>query len=203
MSLLYLWRRDLELLTNLFPVRHKYICDALVRTMGGRRISQLRKFAKIYDIVPFWFGANPREFYSWNSKIWFRKTDISPFSKAHIGWEIFREEWNVEIPCWVITCDPLFERILVSYKYLNKLMSLRWKGFRCAKPFPWIHHCANTNAICLVIAPFRLPLTWMIFFFYIMSRLNCHSEPITVYGKNSETVARWGVRTLSRLGFHG
>ena len=73
MSLLYLWRRYLELLTNLFLVRHKYICDALVRTMGGRRISQLRKFAKIYDIVPFWFGANPREFYSWNSKIWFRK----------------------------------------------------------------------------------------------------------------------------------
>ena len=40
------------------------------------------------------------------------------------------------------------------------------------------------------------------FFFYIMSRLNCHSEPITVYGKNSETVARRGVRILSRLGFH-
>ena len=88
-------------------------------------LNQLRKFAKIYDIMSFGFGANPREFYSWNSKILFRKTDISSFSKGHIGWEIFWEEWNVEIPCWVITCDPLFARILVSYKYINKPTSVR------------------------------------------------------------------------------
>ena len=136
MSLLYLWRRDLELLTNLFPVRHKYICDALVRTMGGRRISQLRKFAKIYDIVPFWFGANPREFYSWNSKIWFRKN--RHFSFLQSSYRVRDISRGVKCRDSMLSNNMRSSlwKNLVSYKYLNQLISLRWKRFRCAKPFP-------------------------------------------------------------------